>query len=144
MDPRVLLVDRDQDFADSLCRRLLGGGCQVTQLHHPRQALEAASLRDYDVAVLDSNLPEIDSVRLMSMLEGRITNLEVVFLSDDFGDQPSASRPQESGSRSNCRWLRKSCRWGEIEQAIRAAVAHRRQRRSRSQPQSSFGARPDD
>ena len=137
MEPRVLVVDRDREYSDSLCRRLLNGGYRVTQLHHPRQALQAASLRDYDVAVLDCKLPEIDSERLGAMLGGRIANLEIVVLSDA-GDVS----PQES--RDWCARLQKSSHWADIEHAIDAAVQHRRRRQagtSQSPAASTTGRR---
>ena len=118
---RVLLVDDDREFADVLCRRLLKSGYQVTALHHPRRALEAASQTTFHVAVLDRSLPEIDGVRLMRMLKGRIANLQVVFLSGH--DNPAG--PENALADGAFAYLTKPCTLAEIEATIeRAAERH--------------------
>lgn len=125
---RILLVDDDREFSDLLCQRLLRCGYQVTELWHPRQALEAASLRDYDVVVLDRGLPEIDGFRLMRILRGLVANLQVVFLSghDDPEDEESALA---CGAFA---YLSKPCRLAKIEATIERAIQFRREQGSRT------------
>lgn len=101
-----------------LCRRLLKCGYQVTQLHHPRLALEAVSQADYTVAVLDRTLPEIDGIRLMRMLRGRIANLQVIFLSGH-DDPAGKENALDCGAFA---YLTKPCRLAEIEATIERAV----------------------
>ena len=119
---RILIVDDDREFANQLCGRLLKCGYQVTALHHPRQALEAASVRDYEVAVLDRCLPEIDGVRLMEMLKRRIANLQVVLL---FGGGGAQEKHDSDLSRGASACLIKPCQLGKIEAAIEQALERR-------------------
>jgi CheY-like chemotaxis protein len=51
---RVLLLDECADRRDELARHLARLGYQVTPVCHPRQALEAASFRRFDLMVLSS------------------------------------------------------------------------------------------
>lgn len=122
IEHRILVVDDDHEFVDLLGRRLWTCGYQVTGLNHPRQAIEAASLRDYDVAVLDRGLPEIDGLQLMELLAGHIANLQVIFLTGSDGRDGEA----ETLARGAFSYLRKPCRLAEIEAVIQRAVENRR------------------
>lgn len=127
LEYRILLVDDDHEFADLLARRLFDSGYQVTELHHPRHGLEAATLRDYDVVVLGRGLPEIDGVRLMQILKGRIADLQVVMLSG--GDDP-----EDRDAALKCgafAYLTKPCRLAEIEATIERAIEHRCEQQGR-------------
>jgi len=118
---RILLVDDDRESTELLCRRLLRSGFEVTELNHPRQALEAASLRDFDVAVLDRSLPEIDGVRLMQMLRGHNADLQVVFLSGH--DDPE--KKTDALSCGAFAYLTKPCRMAEIVATVERAIEDR-------------------
>lgn len=118
---RIMLVDDDREFSDLLCRRLLQRGYRVTELSHPRQALEAASLRDYDVVVLDRSLPEIDGLHLMQMLNQQVANLQIVFLSGR-GDAEDENAALACGAFA---YLTKPCRLAQIEATIERAIEHR-------------------
>ncbi len=123
-EPRILLVVLDREFADPLCRRLLRSGFQVTALRHPRQALEAASLRDYDVAVLDYDLPEFDGLALMRKLNRRVANLPAVLLSARAGSEDE----DDALAHGAFACLAKSCRLTELAAVIERAAACRRER----------------
>ncbi len=118
---RILLVDDDQEFSDLLCRQLLKSGYQVTALTHPRQALEAASLCDYEVAILDRNQPEIEYLRLMRMLTASIGHLQVVIIADH-DDPEDKDLALAAGAFA---YLAKRCDLSVVENAIESAIESR-------------------
>ena len=65
MLPAMLIVEDDPDQLEFLTRGFLRSGYQVVGVSHPRQALEAASFRQFQIALLDSSLPEMDGIELM-------------------------------------------------------------------------------
>jgi CheY-like chemotaxis protein len=69
MNDSILIVDDDLEQLDVLTRRFIQAGYRVVAVHHPRQALEAASFIPFQVALLDASLPEIDGLDLMRRLK---------------------------------------------------------------------------
>ncbi len=63
-DGRVLVVDDDQAFADSLAEGLNGLGWQARAVS-AQQTLELVKARDFDVLVTDLRMPEIDGLTLL-------------------------------------------------------------------------------
>ena len=61
---RILVVDDNQDSADSLAMILRLDGHQVRSVYSSREALEAMPLHKPDVALLDIGLPELDGYEL--------------------------------------------------------------------------------
>ena len=64
----VLLVDDERDFADALAERLQARGFRVTTAYDGEDALRLAAGLDFDVAVLDVNLPGMDGLALLREL----------------------------------------------------------------------------
>lgn len=78
----ILVVEPDSVFREALTRRLLGGGLSVTAVHHPRQALQAASFCDFDAAIIAELLPELPGCDLAAQLRRVIADLKIILLSD--------------------------------------------------------------
>jgi DNA-binding NtrC family response regulator len=80
LDCSLLIVESDAELRRARTRIFLDQGIAVTALWHPRQALAAATLRHFDVALLDATLPETSAIELMRMLHRRIAHLQVILL----------------------------------------------------------------
>src|SRR5690606_20581766 len=65
---RVLIVDDDRTFQQILSRRLEPYCRDCLALADPRQALAAAAGGDFDCAILDLMMPELDGFALLSRL----------------------------------------------------------------------------
>lgn len=122
--PKVLLVEDDRELLDMACRWLARRGFHTTPVTHPRHAMEAAALRDYDVAVVDTSLPEMDGVKLMIRLKRYVRDLQVILLSDH-DDDGLVAEAFESGALA---YLAKPCRLSELVRIIEQGVDRRRQR----------------
>lgn len=81
MNGSLLIVEEDSDQLEILVRWLTRAGYHVVGVQHPRQALAAASLRSFQVALVDAWLPEMDGLELMRRLKRRQKSLQVVILS---------------------------------------------------------------
>ena len=114
----MLIVEGDRELLDMLCRRFIRGGFDVTPVHHPRQALQAASFKDFQVAVLDVSLPETNGVALMQKLKRQIADLKVVLLSPH-SDPAFEAEALEHGADA---YFVKPCRLSELEATIELAI----------------------
>ena len=92
MNNSILIVEDDPEQLDVLTRRFIQTGCRVVAVHHPRQALAAASFRPFRVALLDARLPEIDGLDLMQRLKRIQHDIQVIILADhDYSMQRARS-----------------------------------------------------
>ncbi len=87
---RLLILDADARRRSSLSGRFANLGYQVTPVCHPRQALEAASFRHFDLAVLSSDWPGFDTSELIAKLRWQLGNVKfVVYLDSEAGNIPN-------------------------------------------------------
>ena len=94
---RVLIVDDDIDVADMLAIGLGRLGYEVVALNDPLEALAAfrEDPRDWDVAVIDRVMPEMDGLVLAERLRGLRRDLHIILctgLDDGTIDPKSAGR----------------------------------------------------
>ncbi len=95
MNISILIVEDDPVQLDELTRHFIQAGHRVVAVHHPRQALEAASFRPFQVALLDARLPEIDGLELMQRLKRIQHDIKVVILG---GGDYSMRRARSEGA----------------------------------------------
>ena len=78
--PRVLLVDDEQDFLDSLSQRLRLRGLPVLAAASGPEALEQLDREAVDVVVLDVRMPGMDGIEVLRRIKERHPRVEVVML----------------------------------------------------------------
>ena len=79
-NPRVLLVDDEEEFVDVLAMRLEVRRFHVQIAHSGEQALEIAKQAPFDVALLDLTMPGIDGVETLKRLKVLDPDLQVIVL----------------------------------------------------------------
>lgn len=79
----VLIVEDDFDQLEILTRWFVRSGYQVHGYYDPLHALEAASLRPFQVAIIDAHLPEMSGLELMRHLKLLQDGMQVVILSSE-------------------------------------------------------------
>jgi DNA-binding NtrC family response regulator len=115
MQSSLLIVEDDLDQLAMLKRWFIRAGYQVTGVSHPRQALEAASFRPFQVAVINQTLPEIDGFELVRRFRGLLGNLQVVMQSYDI-------RPTSDPSAAEVfAYVSKPCQKSLLEATVRNA-----------------------
>jgi DNA-binding NtrC family response regulator len=115
------IVDDDIDQLTVLTCWLTRRGYHVVTADHPRQALVAVSGRQFQAALVDASLPEVDGLELMKRLKRIQYDLPVIILS---GYDFSAHEASESWSTAESPFacLTKPCDLGLLEATIQDAV----------------------
>lgn len=62
---RVLIVDDEVDFVETLVKRLIDRGLEVDGVNSGKAALEIIDTKDFDVIVLDVKMPGMDGIETL-------------------------------------------------------------------------------
>jgi len=77
---RVLLVDDEKEFVQTLSERLQLRGMGSTVVHDGEQALSFIAEEEPDVMVLDLKMPGIDGIEVLRRIKQKNRNIEVIVL----------------------------------------------------------------
>lgn len=77
---KLLIVDDEVKFLESIARRLEMRGFDVTKATNGEQALEAARGASFDLALLDLKMPGLNGRQVLEMLKKEHKYLEVIIL----------------------------------------------------------------
>jgi DNA-binding response OmpR family regulator len=77
---RLLLVDDEVGYLEVLSKRLSRRGFEVTAARSGAEAIRALRDRDYDLAVVDLKMEDIDGIELLKILRQMLPGLKVIML----------------------------------------------------------------
>jgi DNA-binding response OmpR family regulator len=77
---RVLIIEDEEALAAAIARGLRRQGMAVDVAHDGRSGLDKACLNDYDVVVLDRNLPEMHGDEVCRQLAGPSSTARILML----------------------------------------------------------------
>ncbi|MCP3951887.1 MAG: response regulator [Desulfobacterales bacterium] len=80
MSEKVLLVDDEKDFIETLAERMQTRGMDVSTTTSAKQALEMVDNQAYDAIVLDLMMPEMDGLEALSILKEKNPDLQIILL----------------------------------------------------------------
>ena len=80
MAVRVLVVDDEQDFLDSIVKRLELRGIEVDGVGTGAAALELLASKQVDVVVLDIKMPGMDGIEVLRQIRVSHPGVEVIVL----------------------------------------------------------------
>ena len=80
MEAKVLLVDDEQDFLETLSNRLEMRGLKVSAVTSGEQAISEARQQDYDAIVVDLAIPGIDGLETLKRIKADNPNAEIIIL----------------------------------------------------------------
>ena len=120
---RLLLVDDEKDFVNILSKRIKRRKVDVTETFSGAEAIQVLRGREFDVAVLDLKMEDMDGIEVLKMLKILDPGLAVIMLTGH-GSAEAASRGIELGVFD---YLTKPCELEELLKKIMAAYAHRKQ-----------------
>lgn len=83
MKPRILIVDDEKEFVDSLSERLTVRGYDVTTSLSGEDALEKVKSYNFDVVILDVKMPGIDGIETLREIKRMKPLTEVIMLTGD-------------------------------------------------------------
>ncbi|RLC04066.1 MAG: response regulator [Deltaproteobacteria bacterium] len=127
---KLLFIDDEQTFLKYLAKRLVLDGFTVTTTFSGEEGVEAASKEDFDVAVVDLQMPGIDGIEVQKRLKDLQPALPCIVLTG----HGSVENALESGKYNAFKFLSKPVDMDTLIETINAAYDHRVQ-----QEQSSSG-----
>jgi len=77
---RLLLVDDEVGYLDVLCKRLARRDFDVTSAHSGAEAIRAVRDCDFDVAVVDLKMEDMDGIEVLRILKQMLPRLQVIML----------------------------------------------------------------
>ncbi|MGE4560278.1 MAG: response regulator [Desulfobulbus sp.] len=80
LEAKVLLVDDEQDFLETLSNRLEMRGLKVSAVTNGEQAVAEAQQQDYDAIVVDLSMPGIDGLETLKRIKADNPNAEIIML----------------------------------------------------------------
>jgi DNA-binding NtrC family response regulator len=80
MSEKVLLVDDEHDFVETLAERMRARGMEVSATTSPIEALKKTETENYDAIILDLMMPEMDGLEALRILKEKNPDLQVILL----------------------------------------------------------------
>jgi len=78
--PRVLVVDDEEDFLETMVNRLKRRGLEAKGALSGPEALQMIAAESFDVVVLDVRMPGMDGIEVLREIKNRWPFLEVIML----------------------------------------------------------------
>ena len=95
--PRILLVDDEPDFIETLAFWLSAKGYPVQKADGGAKALEFLQQSSYDVVFLDVNMPQMDGIETLRHIRKLYPTLPVVMVTAAFQDEIKFSEAKALG-----------------------------------------------
>ena len=120
---RLLLVDDEKDFVNILTKRLKHRNIDVAKAFSGAEAIQALRRQEFDVAVLDLKMENMDGIEVLKIMKIIDPRLAVIMLTGH-GSAEAAEQGLKLGAFD---YLSKPCELEELVQKIMQAYAHRKQ-----------------
>jgi two-component system NtrC family response regulator len=117
----LLMVDEEKKFLETITKRLKLKFFQITSATNGADAIEAAKTGQFDVAVIDLQMPGIDGVHVLEILKNNHKYLEVLILSG----HATIETAVECTKLGAFKVLEKPCAFDDLVHAIKDAYARR-------------------
>ncbi|MEM9702726.1 MAG: sigma-54 dependent transcriptional regulator, partial [Planctomycetota bacterium] len=125
----LLLVEDDPDFREMAGHFLSRSGHRVSQAADGSEALEAARRSEFDIAVVDMNMPGLTGLEVLDRLRDLQPLLEVLILTGQ-GTVETAVQAMKLGA---CDYLTKPFPLPDLEHRCRLAAGRRQIRKENTQ-----------
>ncbi|SDT95732.1 response regulator [Desulfobacula phenolica] len=125
---KLLFIDDEQTFLNYLAKRLILDGFTVKTTFSGEEGVEVASKEDFDVAVVDLQMPGIDGIEVQKQLKDLQPNLPCIVLTG----HGSVENALESGKYNAFKFLSKPVDMDTLIKTINAAYDFRMQQEKMS------------
>ena len=121
-DPiRLLIVDDEVGFVNILAKRLSRRNMEVTSAYTGTEAIQILRKQDFDVAVLDLKMEEMDGIEVLKIFKKMDPKMVVIMLTGH-GSEQAAREGIEFGAFD---YLTKPCELEELLAKIKEAYQER-------------------
>ena len=114
---KLLLVDDEKGFADIIAKRMSKRNIEVTKAYSGAEALRAIRKADFEVAVLDLKMEDMDGIEILKIFKKMDPDLAVIMLTGH-GSEAAARDGIKFGAFD---YLTKPCDLEELLAKIREA-----------------------
>jgi DNA-binding NtrC family response regulator len=114
---KLLLVDDETGYVNVLANRLSRRKLQVTKSYSGSEAIQILRRQDFDVAVLDLKMEDIDGIEILKIFKRMAPEMAVIMLTGH-GSAKAAREGLEAGAFD---YLTKPCEFDELLIKIREA-----------------------
>jgi DNA-binding NtrC family response regulator len=118
---RLLIVDDEMGFVNILTKRLSRRNMAVTSAYNGTEAIQILRKQDFDVAVLDLKMEEMDGIEVLKIFKKMDPKMVVIMLTGH-GSEQAAREGIEFGAFD---YLTKPCELEELLAKIREAYQER-------------------
>ena len=115
---KLLLVDDERKFVEVLSKRLSKRNLDVTQAFSGEEGIKALRRVDFDVAVLDLKMEDMDGLEVLKVIKKMYSKMAVIILTGHESDQML----QEGMKYGAFAYLSKPCSLEELFQTIKRAA----------------------
>lgn len=116
---RLLLVDDEEGYVNVLANRLEKRGFHVTRAYSGGDAIRAVRKQDFDVAVLDLKMEDMDGIEVLKIFKQMGLEMKVIMLTGH-GSQEAATEGLSLGAFD---YLTKPCELHDLIEKIRQACS---------------------
>jgi len=117
MKTRILLVDDEKEFVETLAERLRTRGFHVTEAYNGDEALEILKEYNFDVTILDVQMPGMDGIEALAGIK-KLKPLTEVLMLTGHGTIETAIEGMKIGAFD---FLLKPCKMDVLLEKINAA-----------------------
>lgn len=125
--PRLLLIDDEDRFRETLAKRLTETGYKVSEAASGMEALDLLSTNKFDVAILDIRMPGLSGIETLAEIRAKHLSVEVIMLTGH-GDVSSAVEGMRLGAYD---YLMKPCEYEYLVVKIQEAYKIKKDRDER-------------
>ncbi len=120
-DPiRLLLIDDEVGYVNVLSNRLSKRNFEVGKACSASEAFQIMRQRDFDVAILDLKMEDMDGIEILKILKKMAPELAVIMLTG----HGSAEAAHEGIKQGAFDYLTKPCNFDELIRKIQEAYQH--------------------
>jgi DNA-binding response OmpR family regulator len=119
---KILLVDDEKGFVDVISKRMSKRNIDVTKAYTGTEALQALRKGNYDVAILDLKMEDMDGIEVLKIFKKIVPDLPVIMLTGH-GSEEAARDGIQLGASD---YLTKPCDLEELIVKIQEVVSSRR------------------
>ncbi len=97
-DKKILIVDDDDDYAEALDEVFSLQGCKVTRICDPITAMGCALSQDFDLMIVDKNMPKLDGVEFARRIRTQKPSSKIILITA-YPNEESRKKSLEAGIR---------------------------------------------
>ncbi|MBA3028692.1 MAG: response regulator [Proteobacteria bacterium] len=80
MNEKVLLIDDELEFIETLGERMKSRGMEVSSTVSPKEGLDIVENESFDAIILDLKMPEMDGMEVLKRLKNKNPDIQVILL----------------------------------------------------------------